>query len=827
MAITEKILSGKNWKFRQKDSKKWFKASVPGCVHSDLYNNGLIPSPFFGLNAKDIQWIEDAEWEYKLTFHVTEKILKSPLNEMIFEGLDTFSEVILNGNWILSTENMYVPYHCNVGSYLKKGKNHLYILFKSPYKTPLKKYSEHPYPLPAVNDKGEKPVSPFVRKAPYMYGWDWAPRLLTSGIWKDIRLLSIDTARFVHVSACIIDITTEKAIIKIHCEAEMIKNDDYNLTIVWDKKNIIKQKLDVSSREIKQNVEFTIDNPELWWPKGYGEQNLYHIECIIESDIQTHDSFSVYIGLRTILLKSVPDTDGMPFVFNVNGKDIFVRGANLVPVEYFPSSISLNKYEDIIHNILSANMNMIRIWGGGIYESDYFYQLCDKYGIMVWQDFMFACSMYPSDAGFLSNIEHEIRHQVRRLKSHPSIVLWCGNNEIHEGYHNWGWKEELGAHKEEAWQSYKRIFHEMIPHILKQEDPSRPYWPSSPYPGTESSPDPNRGDFHYWDLIKDIQPYTVYSENIGRFMSEYGFKSYPEMRTLNSFLNPEDLHLRSEALESHQGWETGADLVEKNLHWFYPKTTVFELMVYESQLIQADAVEYAIENHRKAKPFCMGTLYWQLNDCWPAASWSSIDYFGRWKALHYKLKNAFRDIILTASTDDGCLRIFIVSDLPERKPVQLQFRIIDFKGRILAEDNSIHELNPDAAQLVYKQNMYEFLTEDEKKHTVLAMNVFDGNHLLAHKLHFFVKPKDLLLEDPEISIHIEKKFHKYFIFVKAMKLAKSIYITHAKQDGFFSDNFFDLLPLEDKIVVFEPSENCECKLEDFRFLSLWNCFNQA
>ncbi|MBE0655898.1 MAG: glycoside hydrolase family 2 protein, partial [Bacteroidales bacterium] len=556
----------------------------------------------------------------------------------------------------------------------------------------------------------------------------------------------------------------------------------------------------------------------------HGTQKLYTVECLIRSVNQIQDQRIIRLGLRTISLKSFSENGNNAFIFNVNGKNIYIRGSNLIPAEYFPSDITPEKYDEIIHNALSVNMNMLRVWGGGIYEADYFYDLCDKHGIMVWQDFMFACSMYPSGEAFLLNIRNEIRYHVRRLRNHPSLVLWCGNNEIQEGYHNWGWKDAPEFDSKAAWQSYQRIFHKMIPEILIQEDPTRPYWPSSPSPGTEDAPDLKRGDYHYWDLVKNIQPYTVYKDNVGRFMSEYGFKAYPEIRSLLLFLDKKDLDIRSEAMEAHQGWETGADLVEKNLRWFYPEVSGIELFTYVSQLLQADAIEFAVENQRIAKPYCMGTMYWQLNDCWPAASWSGIDYYGRWKALHYRLKTAFRDIMFNANTDNGCLKIHIVSDLPELKTVQLQFCILSFDGKVIAEENVIHDLSPDSSQLVYQQDIREFLSEDEMKSSVLIMNAFNGNHLLSHKKYFFVKPRDLALKDPIISLHIEKKFNKFFIFLKTLKLAKSIYLVHTKTDGFFSDNYFDLLPGEDKIVVFVPRDNCDCKLEDFGYLSLWNCF---
>jgi beta-mannosidase len=328
---------------------------------------------------------------------------------------------------------------------------------------------------------------------------------------------------------------------------------------------------------------------------------------------------------------------------------------------------------------------------------------------------MFACGMYPSDEDFLRNVNNEVRFQVSRLKNHPSIVLWCGNNEVLEGYLTWGWKNQLKKNSEDAYRSYLKLFHELIPEVLEEIDPTRPYWPSSPYPGKPGPPELTKGDFHFWDLVKEIKPYTVYSENVGRFMSEYGFKSYPELRTIEAFLETKDWNIHSPAMEEHQGWETGAELVEKNIEWFYPAPSNFQEFLYLSQLLQADAIGFAIENHRKSKPRCSGTLYWQLNDCWPSATWSSVDYFGRWKALHYKLKTVFKDVLLSAVQEDGYLRIYAISDLPEEKEFRLGLKIIDFHGKVIAEHNSIEILCTDKSTVIYEQKLDEFITEDEKK----------------------------------------------------------------------------------------------------------------
>lgn len=820
----EIILSNENWQFRRKGTEKWHPASVPGCVHTDLHKNRLIPDPFFGLNEKELQWIEREDWEYRMEFELNEEINSFHACEIVFEGLDTYSEVWLNERSILKTNNMYIPWKKEISELLQKGKNSIFIIFSSPYNTALSEYKKLPYLLPANNDEGEKKVSPFTRKAPYMYGWDWGPRLLTSGIWKEVKLELCPSSVIKNLFLNVIELNNNEAFIDFESELELFDDADYHLIIEIENNKVQHIQLHSSGQVIAKKT-IKIKNPELWWPRGFGEPYRYEILLKLQRNGETIDFRKQKFGIRKVELVRDKNENGTSFQFRINEKNIFIRGANIIPIEYFPSEITSKKYEELVFNALIVNMNMLRAWGGGIYEDDFFYELCDSHGIMVWQDFMFSCGMYPSDKGFLENVSAEIRHHAKRLKKYASVVLWCGNNEVLEGYLTWGWKEKLGKYHNEAYESYKTLFHQTIPSILNEEDGSRPYWSSSPSPGPDEPPELHSGDFHYWDLVKDIVPYPAYKENTGRFMSEYGFKSYPELRSIQSFLLSSDWDINSPAMEKHQGWKTGVDLVQKNIQWFYPEPQNFQQFLYISQLLQADAIGCAIEAHRRAKPRCMGSLYWQLNDCWPAASWASVDYYGRWKALHYRLKKYYRDTLLVANNMDGKLKIYAISDHPAEKKVRIYLRIIDFEGNFLAEDNSLQILDPDSALLAYEQDIDEFLSDTEKTYHVLIMKVFDGNHLLFNNLYYFVRPGELKLQDPEISIHLERKFSKYFLFLKTEKLAKNIHLVNNKTDGFFSENFFDLLPGEDKIVVFEPQKNINCKLEDFRYISLWNCMN--
>ncbi|MFW5820350.1 MAG: beta-mannosidase, partial [Bacteroidota bacterium] len=774
MPKKEIILSGENWQFRKKGSEKWHPASVPGCIHTDLYKNRLIPDPFFGLNAEDLQWIEKEDWEYRADFEINEDSHSCLACELVFNGLDTYAQIRLNGVPILSTHNMHIPWNFEISDFLKRGINSISVLFKSPYYTALTDYNKLPYKLPVYHDEAEKKLSPFTRKASYMYGMKWIPRLLTSGIWKEVKLCFHTTSVIKKLDINTANISDNEACLEVNYELAIFDQANYQLTIQAGNQKIRDIPVNASGKIISKEL-IKIKNPELWWPHGYGEPYRYEIIITLYKNGVIVDSITQKIGIRKVELLTKEDKAGSSFQFRINGQDIYIRGANVIPLEYFPSEINPKKYEELVFNAISVNMNMLRIWGGGIYPDDIFYELCDSHGILVWQDFMFAGGMYPSDRTFLENVKAEITFHVKRLKKYASIALWCGNDEIIEGYLKWGWKEQLGEHNDKIKDSYQKIFNETIPAILEEEDNSRPYWPSTPSAGFSNPSDLDHGDFHYSLPLNNLKPYGVFRNNIGRFMSEFGFDSYPELRSIQAFLPASEWHPDSSVMKAHQSGAGETGMVKKNISWFYPEPKNFHQFLYISQLLQADAMGCAIEYQRRDKPRCMGSLFCHLNDCWPAASRASVDYYGRWKALHYRLKKYYRNIILTAESIEGKLKIHAISDLPEEKKVRIYLRIIDFNGNFLAEDNSLQILDPDTAILVYEQDINEFLTESEKRFHLLIMKVFDGNHLLFNNLYYFVNPKQLALQDPEISIHLEKKFNKYFLFLKAPKLGKNIH----------------------------------------------------
>jgi beta-mannosidase len=797
-----------NWTFRRKGDEEWLPARVPGCVHTDLLENKLIPDPFIGINAKSVQWIEKEEWEYHCLFNISSYILDHDQLEIWFYGVDTYSEIFLNGKSLLVTNNMFHPWSISVKSLLHEGENSLDIIFASAFTRGLEQYEKLPYHLPSSNDKDTFRVSPFTRKSSYHFGWDWAPRMLTSGLWKNIELLAFNKLKI--RDFCILQLEQNKNYASLQCdlELEVHSGGEYIFAIYVDKDLISTGKYRLNEGINKFSLPFGIHNPKLWYPRGYGSPELYKITIDVKYEDKVIDTRQTTTGIRKIELINGNQDIKEGFHFRVNGIDIFAKGANIIPMDFFLPRIKKANYKSLIDNAVSVNMNMLRVWGGAAFEHDSFYNLCNKEGIMVWQDFMFACMMYPSDKSFLASVREEIDYNVKRLRNHPSVVLWCGNNEVLEGYHLWGWKEDLGENAEIAFDSYKKIFHEIIPDMLRTLDPSRPYVASSPMSADKtgaSLPGLQSGDYHYWDIIKKPLPLSAYAENVGRFMSEFGFKSYPELKTLSSYAEEKDFNIRSEVLEFHQGWETGADLVERNLHNLYGKPGSFEDFLYLSQLTQKEAIKIAIEAHRRAKPWCMGTLFWQFNDCWPCASWSAVDYYGRWKALMYELKHLFADTIISPVIKNNQLRVFVVSDKSYPNNLLATIKLLTFSGQELYSKEVDFHANSAEADMVFSVSTDKLNIKNIEDQVVLVTELYDENKRLDRNLLYFLKPSELTLKPatPKIEISINQNITT--IFLESDVLIKNMVLENHDQEGFFTDNYFDLLPGEKKIVLFHSA----------------------
>lgn len=799
-------LSSEKWTFNKQNEAKKHKASIPGTVHTDLYENQLIPDPFFGANEKQLQWIENENWEYETHFTLSESELKNQNIELEFDGLDTYAAVYINGKMVLEADNMFRKWIISAKNHLKKGKNHLKIVFLSAVQKGKEEASKLPYTLPEKERV-------FVRKAQYQFGWDWGPRFVTAGIWKKVQLKFWNSATIENIKFSQLELNDKKAILEFTTEIYVSKAKTIQLKI-----NEKSETFNLKKGTNKVKMPYEISNPKLWWCNGLGFPHQYEFHFSLKQNREILDKKKLKIGLRTIELVQDKDEFGTSFYFKLNGKPVFMKGANYIPQDSFIPKQMPSSYHETIQNARKANMNMLRVWGGGVYADDEFYNACDANGILVWQDFMFACAMYPGDEKFIENVKQEVIDNVNRLQNHPSIALWCGNNENDEGWHNWGWQKQFNYSKADStqiWNDYKKVFHEMIPKTLDSLLPKEKnvYWPSSPSIGWGRKESLTQGDSHYWGVWWGKEPFEMYKKKVGRFMSEYGFQGMPNIKTLEKVIAKEDFNFTSEAFKNHQKHPTGFETIKEYMNRDFPVPTSMEKYNYVSQLLQAHGMKIAIEAHRLAKPYCMGSLYWQLNDCWPVTSWSTLDYYGNWKAAHYQVKESFAPILLAVTENLDGLSIFSSNDNMEVKEGIATAKLIDFSGKELwtASKECVLDVerNTTCMQIFYKE-LPKFVNEK----TVLLIE-FTSNQKKSIAHHYFVKPKELQLEKPTIELKI---VGETLIELKTNTLAKNVYLK--AKDTFFEENYFDLLPGIPKIIKTEKPT------QETKVLSLFDVMNE-
>lgn len=791
-------LSTEKWTFHKQNDTKKNKATVPGTIHTDLFENQLIPDPFLGTNEKQLQGIENENWEYETKFQLSKSELKNENIDLIFEGLDTYATIYLNGKLLLKTDNMFRTWQTSVKNNLKIGENQLKICFESASKFGKEEAKKLPYTLP-----GDEKV--FTRKAQYHFGWDWGPRFVTCGIYKPIKLHFWNQVKIENVRYEQISLTDELGklnfVVTVNCE----KAGNYNLK-VYDKS----RSFNLKKGENKIQFPYEITKPKLWWCNGLGAANLYDFQINISKNNKIIDSRKLKIGLRTIELIQEKDDVGKSFYFILNGKPVFMKGANYIPPDNFLPRVTNATYNKIVKNAVDANMNMIRVWGGGVYADEAFYEACDANGILVWQDFMFACAMYPSNEKFLNNVKQEVIDNVNRLQNHPSIALWCGNNENDEGWKNWGWQKQYNYSKSDStaiWNGYKKLFHEVIPQTLDSllSKEKNIYWPSSPSIGWGRKESLLQGDSHYWGVWWGMEPFEIYKKKVGRFMSEYGFQGMPSLETFIKFANFDNLNLNSDVVKAHQKHPTGYQTIQTYMERDYQIPTKFEHYIYVSQLLQAEGMKTAVEAHRRAKPYCMGSLFWQLNDCWPVTSWSSVDYFGNWKAVQYQVKQSFENILISVNEEENKYKIYIINDEFISKEGKLEIKLIDFDGNILWNKISDIRIDANTSNIYFEINSKEF-EKFNLKQAVLNLKFHQ-----AETNFFFVKPKELELKIPTIEMKI---IGETLIEISSNTLAKNVYLK--AEDIFFVENYFDLLPNEKRIIkLSKPAK-------DIKVLSLFD-----
>ena len=832
-ASRERALDGP-WSFREAGSCDWLPATVPGTVHTDLLDNGKIDDPFYRTNERDVQWVDKVDWEYRTVLELDADTLSRERVELVFYGLDTYAQVFLNERPILSAANMFRTWTADIKQSARAGRNELSVLLRSPVREGLRRLQDFGYNPPAVVDwseiggLGEQKISMFTRKAPYHYGWDWGPRLVTSGIWRPVRLRAWSGARITGLQISTRHLCEDQAALTVVCDIDsnVAAPAILELRSPTDATIGVRTEVRLAAGPQRVSMDFLIRAPRLWWTNGLGEPFLYDFTAHL-AGAQLRDRCDLRVGLRTLRVVRAPDADGTSFHFELNGRPVFMKGANYIPNDSFLPRVSHSVYERVVRAAAESNMNMLRVWGGGVYEDDLFYDLCDRNGILVWQDFMFACVMYPGDVEFLDNVRREAIDNVRRLRHHPCIALWTGNNEIDVAWQHdapgggWGWKESYPpAQREQLWSAYRALFHEILPQVVSEHDPQRFYWPSSPLAAWDGGErvvhadlraPQQSGDVHYWGVWWGQKPFASYRSEIGRFMSEYGFQSFPSLRSISAFCTPDDYDILSEVLQAHQRSRIGNGTIRAYMAEEYRVPERFQHFIYVSQVLQAHGVRTAIEAHRARMPYCMGSLYWQINDCWPASSWSSMDYHGRWKALQYAARAAFADVAISFWPDGDALTVWVVNDRRTDAVARLTLRLMDFYGTPLAVRTCTFRMPANRSTPAFTGSIRELLGEAPPQSVLLQARLDTAIETLAENLYFFRPVKELALPHGAPEVRVVAHTRHCDLKLSSRVLLKDLYLDATGIDGFFSDNYFDLLPGEPRTVRFMPESRINAR----------------
>ncbi len=647
-------------------------AELPGDNYTALWKAGVIPDPYLGTNEEKVQWVAEEEWTFEREFTLPPELLGFPSIYLNLDSVDTFAEIRLNGRLLAHTDNMFTRLRREVKSLLQPGANRIAIRIASPLAAARAASEKQPFPL-GLNPNNQVPHLNLIRKVQCHGGWDWGICLPGSGVYGELYLQAAHSCRIdavYHQENHAAGVCRVEAVAELHAECAGETEVSFRFNGETRRRRV---KLQPGLN--RASCEFTVENPKLWFPAGYGAQPLYELEVAVSGE-----SVKRKIGLRTLEVIHEPDEAGLSFGFRVNGVDIFAKGANWIPTDAMPGRGSPADYRRLLAAAAEANMNMLRVWGGGLYEPELFYELCDELGLLVWQDFMFGCARYPSTPEFIASVREEVRYQVKRLRSHPSLALWCGDNEVFMCLGSAKERLEYAAHR----VNFDRL-NRAIAETVAECDPGRVFWPSSPCNGPlhmhESCHEAGRGDLHYWQVWHGGAPFSSYYDIRPRFSSEFGYQAFPSLRTIRRYTEGKGCNLTSPVMELHQK-NTGGNsrIIEMFTRYFrFPKGE--EMVIYLSQVQQALAIKTAVEFWRTLKPHCRGILYWQFNDNWPVASWSGIDYYGDWKQLHYHAKRFYAPVIATVfRRPGGAIELHAVSDLPRPFRGEVECRFLPFDG---------------------------------------------------------------------------------------------------------------------------------------------------
>ena len=772
---------------------------VPSVIIADMYEEGLIPHPYYSDVEPSLLWIPQREWVYTLNFDADDNVIKEDVIELVFEGLDTYADVWLNGKHLFYADNMFRTWTCDVEDILKEKDNDIKIKFYPFDKVRDSLIETYPLRFP------EKYA--VMRKAAYQNGWDWAPRYMNMGIWQPVYLKAWTRSTMNSASIITTAIQDDKADLCFETHIKADKEHSVTLQVLHNDVKILENDVQLKKGDNNFSFPFEIANPNLWNPNELGEQNMYTFNVKMLDDENIIEEKDIKMGIRTIEMVEEPDSIGTAFYFKVNGTPLYMKGANYIPEEMITSWMSREKTKKLLEQCVGdAHMNMLRIWGGGIYPPDYFYEICDSLGILVWQDFMFAGSTYPYSDEYINNVRKEAEKQVIRYKNHPSLALWCGNNEISEGYYNWGWQNSMGWSDEEYKEmkdGYDKLFEEMLDEVVKTNDKSRPYWPSSPKNGWGRAASLTEGDVHYWGVWWGELPYEIYREKVGRFNSEFGYQSYPSMTTLKMI--DENLDFDNPVIQAHQKHARGEKLIMDHVVRYFGEPTDFEDYVYLSQLSQAYGMDIAISAQRGSRPRSMGSLYWQLNDAWTSISWSSIDYYGNKKALHYKLSEIYAPILLGMDeTENGLYNLWISNDLQRDINGRVRILVEDMKGNQMFAFSEVVDIKANSCYRL-PESIKINVSKKRKSECFARIILMEEDTVLSERLHFFVYPKDLKLVKTELEPKVTFADGKYTLEFNSKVFVKDVFVS-TTEAGKFSANYFDVLPNTTKTITFVPED---------------------
>ena len=776
-------------------------ATVPGCVHTDLLDAGLIPDPYYAQNELALQWIGENEWRYACTFEVSADLLSHDHLELVCEGLDTVATVHLNGEVVGKGENMHLEYRFDAKPYLNAGTNDLSITFHAA----LGYADAHLERLGYLPNSSYPHPFNFIRKMACNFGWDWGPTFITAGIWQPVHLEAWRAARLASVRPLVLSANEERAVLEVRADiggeaAELA----LEVTLTDPAGNVLTEKGLAASP-----VTLEVPEPHLWFPRGYGEQPLYTLEVTLKQGERVLDTWQHPIGLRQVRLDTGADEIGSKFVLEVNGVPIFCKGANWIPDDCFVTRVTPKRYRERVTQAVDAGMNTLRVWGGGLYEQTAFYETCDELGVLVWQDFLFACALYPEEEPFRSLVEREARQQIARLSRHPSLVLWNGNNENLWGYVDWErdgktWREWAEGR---TWGA--GFYFGLLPKLVQELDPSRPYTPGSPYSGSmDVHPlSDAHGTKHMWD-VWNRQDYTVYRDHVPRFAAEFGFQAPPNFATLRESIPESERRPDSAAMLHHQKAENGNGKLRAGLERHFNVPETFADWHFATQLNQARALQLGIEWFRAHTGRCMGTLYWQLNDCWPVTSWASVDGHGRKKLLWYATKRFFADRLLTFQPHGEALSLHLVNDTSEAWAAEVTLLRLTFSGEVCAETTISVRVAPRSAEEVVLEPP---LTHPDHRSAELLTADADGQRTFW----YFARDKTLRYPDPDFGADLEKTSTGYRLSLTAHTLLRDLCL--------LVDKLEPNATTDTQLLTLLPGETGAFEIETAETLSLEDC----